>query len=329
MTSRVSENQNQRRLVQSILDNKRRVEKYGEEVATGVRVQEPGDSNYAGSISQYQQTLARIEQYKASTSSAKSYLQFQDDVMSSTADVMIRLKEVATQAANETNGAVPRSQMANEVWQIRDQLVSLANSTYQGRFIYGGADDDDPPFDAATYTTPASGSASQRYLFDAELGTSTLRTVEVADGVRVTLNASGRDLFATAIESAERLGRALQGYSTTPAVGTPDGGGVAYTFPNDAALQTDAIQGAIDLMNTARNTQIIPERNRLGGEMKRIETGESLLELTKQTTEEVLSRFQGADEADSATKLSLAQSALEASYTVTSRALKLSILDYL
>ena len=327
--TRVSEGQIHRSSLKTILDNKKLVEQYSNEVATGIKAQAPGDSNYAGSITQFQEQLSQIEQYKNTSAEAKSQLQFQENVINSASDIMIRLKEIGTQAANETNSPSARSQLAEEVFQIRDQLANLGNSTYKGRYIFGGADDDDPPFDPTTYATPATGPESQRYVWDNEIGTNTTRTVEVADGVSITLNTPGNNLFSNAISAAERLGRSLKGYATTPATGAPNGGGAAYTFPTDFSLQTKDIAATLDQMDQARNADLIPEQNRIGGKLKRIETGESLLDLTKQTTQEVLDRLQGADEAESATKLSLAQSALQASYSVTAKTLKLTILDYL
>jgi flagellin-like hook-associated protein FlgL len=104
---------------------------------------------------------------------------------------------------------------------------------------------------------------------------------------------------------------------------------VAYTFPADYAAQTQEIRDSITLLTQARDQDILPERVSLGGRLRRLETAESLLSLTKVSADEVLSRIQNVDETEAAASLAEAQNALESSYTVTARVLRLSILDYI
>lgn len=329
MTSRVSENQTTRQMVSFALENKRRVGQFANQLTSGVKVSKPSDSIDAGTISRYQQQIAKIDTYTTTIAQAKSFLVFQDDIVNQANDLLVRAKEIAQQGANETLSAFARSQLAEEVYQIRDQMAGLANSSYQGKFVYGGTDDDDPPYDQVTYTTPATGEANTRYVFDGEAGTLASKSVRVTDEISVSLNTPGDQLFGNSLAALERLSRALAGYSTTPSTGTPDGGGVAYTFPNDYHTQTQDIKACIDLINTARDREVIPERVSLGGRLRRLETGEALLELTKNSAKEVLSRIQDADETEAASNLQQAQTALQASYSVTAKVLRLTILDYI
>lgn len=327
--TRISESQFTRSLIAHTANNKARVDKYSEQVATGLKAALPSDSTDSGVISRYKQQLDRIDGYMTTIARVKSFVQFQDDALSQMDELLLRAKEIASQGANESLTPSARAFLAEEVFQIRDQIVGLGNSSYQGRYVYGGADDDDPPFDSMEYTEPVSGPASIKYEFDAELGTSQLRSVNITDDVAVTLSTPGGDVFGTSIEALERLGRALAGYATTPASGTPDGGGLAYTFPTDYAQQTADIKYTIDLLNKARDEDILPERTMLGGKMRRLETAESLLTLSKTSAQEVLSKIQNADETESVANLTQAQTALQASYSVTAKALRLTIMDYI
>jgi len=327
--TRISENQFTRRLIEQTISNKARVDKYSQQVATGVKAALPGDSTDSGIIARYKQQLDRIDGYTTTIARVKSFVQFQDDALAQMDELILRTKEIASQGANESLTPSARAFLAEEVFQIRDQVIGLGNSSYQGRFVYGGADDDDPPFDAGTYALPASGPAAVKYDFDAELGTSQLRSINVTDDVAITLNTPGGDIFGTTIEALERLGRSLFGYSTTPASGTPNGGGTAYSFPTDYVQQTTDIKYAIDLLNQARDEDLLPERTMLGGKMRRLETAEALLSLSKTSAQEVLSKIQNADETESVANLTQAQTALQASYSVTAKALRLTIMDYI
>ncbi len=327
--TRISENRTQRTLVTNTLLNKERLDKYSREVSSGLKVALPGDSSDSGTVSRYQQTLQKIDSYTTTVAQTKSILQFQDTIMEQMNELIIRAKEVATQGANETLSVSARAHLAEEIYQIRDHVASLANSTYQGRYIFGGSDDDDPPYDSTTYSEPATGTAATRYVFDAELGTAVTKVVDLTENLSINLNTPANRLFGTTLEAMERLGRALGGYATLPATGSPDGTGAAYTMPTDYPAQTAAIKNSIDLLNRARENEIIPERVSLGGRLRRIETAESLLGLTRNSAEDVLGRIQNIDETESAANLARAQSALEASYTVTAKVLRMSILDYI
>jgi flagellar hook-associated protein 3 FlgL len=326
---RVSENQNVRMMVTNALENKRRLNDLSNQLTTGLKVNKPSDSVDAGAIARYQTLIGKVDSYGVAIAQAKSFLEFQDGIVAQGTQVVIRTKEIAQQAANGTLSVESRSKLAEEVWQLRDQLVGLANSTYQGRYVYGGKDDDDPPYDSQTYTAPADGPASIRNVFDAEAGTDAVKSVRITDEISVNLNTPADKVFGTSIEALERLGRSLVGYRTNPLPsGSPDGSGAPYVFPGDSNTQIEDVRTAIDLLNTAQG-ELISERTTLGGKLNRLETGQSLLDLTKNSAKEVLSRLQDADETEAAAGLQQAQTALQASYLVTSKILKMTIMDYI
>lgn len=328
--TRISDNQRSRNLILSIQQNRANVDRYGNEVTTGQKVQQPGDSNVSGTVATLQETLNRVEGSTARIADVKSTLTFQDDVMNEVNAILIRAKEVATQAANTTNSEITRAQQAEEVFQMRDQLVNLANSTLKGRYIFGGAADNQPPYNPLTYVDPATGPASVRYEFDAvEPGITQVRTVQITNEVGIVTTTPANTIFDNAIQALERLGRAMAGYDTNPPTGAPDGTGAAFVFPADLTAQTDDIRGAIDLINTAREQDILPERVSLGGRLRRIESAESILNLSKNNAIEVLDRLQSSDIVEAASKLTLAQTALNASLSVTTQLLNQSILDFI
>lgn len=327
--TRVTESSLARNLIGYMTDNRNVIDKLNNAISSGVTVHTPGDSEIAGTISQFQQSLDKATSYKNRITSTGDLLNFQENVLGQVNDLLVRAKEIAAQAANETNSPTIRSQMAAEAYEIRDHIVSLANSTYQGRYIYGGIDDNDPPYDAATYTNPSSGAGSQRYVYDTDAGSTTTRSISITDNLTITTNTPGNTLFDNAIQGLERLGRALEGYETLPASGAPTGAGAAYSFPTDYARQTADIKAVMDQLDTARQTDIAPERTDIAGRQTRIQTAKSLLDLTINSSQEALDQYQNTDVVSAATQLTQAQTALQASLQVSVKALGLSILDYI
>lgn len=334
--ARITEMQNQRTLLLHFGRNKDAVDDAQREVSTGIRVDKPGrDSSVAGTISQTRESLGRIDLYGNRISNVRGYLNFRDSVLDQTNQVLLRTRELAQQAANGTAGASVRSQIGDEVIQLRDQLVSLANSKYQDKYIHSGAADDTPPYGAATYTTPATGPESQRYNFTSATGTAVARTVKITDDLSVTVNTAGNQLFDNAIGAVERLMRALKGYSTGPMAsdrsptGNPDGTGTAYNLPAENDLQTTDIQNAMNSIATAMTDDIQPERSNVAGKVARLDTAETQLSALKHNLTELLGRIQDADAVVSASDLAQAQNMLNASLRAGAQILNNSILNYL
>jgi flagellin-like hook-associated protein FlgL len=164
------------------------------------------------------------------------------------------------------------------------------------------------------------------YVFASNAGASVVKSIKVTDDMSISVNTPGSEVFGRAILALESLGRALSNYDTTVDNGAATGAGTTFTTIQD---QTSAISAALDLLKRAREEDIMPERVNLGGRMKRLEAAESVLELSSFSAKQVLNQLQDTDFAESASNLSQAQTALEASLAVSSRILQQSILDYL
>jgi flagellin-like hook-associated protein FlgL len=127
----------------------------------------------------------------------------------------------------------------------------------------------------------------------------------------------------------------LSGYRTNPPVTdpssppSPDGSGTAYTFPADYAAQTEDIRQTIDILKSASSTQLGTERSSLGARLNKLQSARSVVEVAQVSARESLSGLQDTDIAQSATNLSEARTALEATMTVSGQVLRLTILDYL
>ncbi|MEZ4753157.1 MAG: flagellar hook-associated protein FlgL [Bdellovibrionota bacterium] len=339
--TRITENMISSSLLRQMQTGQKQVERYGNEISTGLKVLQPGDSLSAGSIAEFQSQVTRLESYETRVKVATGQLQFQDEVLRQANEVVIRAKELATQGANETLSAEKRLLIAEEVYQLRDHLASLGNSTYQGRYIFGGNEDDNAPFTPNATPYPAFNasipSSEVNYEYTGATGATATRTVQVSDTTSITLNTPGDEIFINAIHALERLGRSLAGYTTEPALANPivpaapdtTQPNAAYTFPADYTVQTQDIKDAITLLDLAKQDDILPEQISVAGRLNRLNSVASVLEATKFASKNVLAKLQEADMDESISKFSQAQTALQASYTIAAQVQSLSILNYL
>lgn len=335
MAIRVTNREAAGNFVRLLIEQRYNLEKARERVSTGIEVVNPSDdAGRSGSIVAFQGVIQRIDRHQERISFAQNLLDFQENVANSASDLIVRAKELATQAANDTLTQEARSLIADEVFQLRDQMVSLGNSTYQGLYIYGAADDDDAPFDSAQYTQAPldpTQPADRRFFYDAEAGTAVTRSVQISDSETVRVVTPGDQIFSGAIAGLERLGRALEGYRTGLDVtsGLPDGTGTAFTLPLEEPAQQDAILRALDALEVARSTDLGAEITSLGSRSARLTQVSAVLESLKINTDAARASIQDADPFASASQYANLQSSLQALLASGAQINNLSLLNYL
>ncbi len=331
--TRITETQIVRNSLALIQKSRSDIAKFSQETSSGIKIARPGDdAANAPTVASLRETINRFDKHKLRIQSASSTLSLQTDVLAQASDLLVRAKELASQGANEVLGAALRESLSHEVFQLRDAMVDLANTKFQGRYLYSGVADDQPaysPTGTPGYTNSTSQPGSIRYTYNTNAGSDLSNSVYISDDTSITTNTPGNGVFDGAIQALEILGRSLEGYRSTTTAGVPDGGGTAYTFPTDFSEQTQDILNAMTRLDTARTSDIAIERVSVAGKESRILNSTSILESLKSNLIEVLSKTQGADIFESATNLTQAQTALQTSLSVSGSILKISLLDYL
>lgn len=89
--------------------------------------------------------IAGYEQYSKNMTFAKGYLERSETSLRGIQDYLIRAKELAVGMANATYDEESRQVTALEIREIIDGVVSLANSSYGNRYVFGGFRTTTPP----------------------------------------------------------------------------------------------------------------------------------------------------------------------------------------
>ena len=180
------------------------------EAATGVAISKPSDDP-AGTakLLQLQQKLAQNAQFTRNADDGGGWLTTAGSTLSSVNDVLTKLRDLTVQAAN-TGTATPTSQAATatQMEALKQTLLSLANTQYQGRSVFAGTSDAGAAFNPDYSFNGAAGSAVQR-----RVGTDTTIRVDV-DGAAVFGTGSGSvfalvDTISSAITSGANAGGQL------------------------------------------------------------------------------------------------------------------------
>ena len=132
--------------------------------------------------------LQKLETYQKNVNNASTQLDYLDDTFSTIIDKMQRINDLAVQAANGAGGTVTIDACKIEINELKENIVALANTQYNGVYIFGGANTTTPPYsleDDGSIVYSGTPSTDPGYA----------RKLEISDGVYVTLNAAGDQVF--------------------------------------------------------------------------------------------------------------------------------------
>ena len=122
-----------------ISNNQSRMERYQYQMATGKKIKVPSDDPVVAARALKLRTdVSEIAQYKKNVGDAQSWMEITETALSSIGDILHRAGELAVQAANETNSLEETQKIRSEISQLKEQVVDLANTSYNGRYIFSG-----------------------------------------------------------------------------------------------------------------------------------------------------------------------------------------------
>lgn len=163
--------------------------KVQEQLATGLQIVKPSDEpDKASLITRLEGELSRQASYQDTLKAVNVRLTASETALKNTSDVMYRIKELAVQAANDTVGAQDRQSIALEMGNLREQILSLANSQdSNGNYLFSGSKAGSPAF---------SQDATGRIRYE---GDQARMQVNVGDNRRMNLNMPGSDAFTRVV----------------------------------------------------------------------------------------------------------------------------------
>jgi len=119
------------------------------QAATQKRVTKPSDDPLAASrVLSSRIDLQGNKQFSKSMTYAKSFLEFSDQSLGELGDILVRAKELALQQSSDgASNEHTRRVVATELEQLHHQMVAIGNRKLGDRFIFGGYNTQQTPFD--------------------------------------------------------------------------------------------------------------------------------------------------------------------------------------
>jgi flagellar hook-associated protein 3 FlgL len=269
-----------------------------QEVSTGKSVNQPSD-NPSASAAMVQNTIETgdVDQYTQNVTSVLSTVQSASSALSNVTTSLTQAVSLGTEGANGTNSAADLQSIASEVQGILSSVVSAANTSVAGTYVFGGTGTSTP------YTADPTSPTGYTYN-----GTSDSNSVAVGDNTSIQINLPGSQIFSNAsnnvIGALSSLVTALQS-GNSASIGTATAG-------VDSALN---FVGQQQVFYSNAETQLNAQGTALQQDTVTLSTQENNLI--------------GVDEATAATELSQAETDNNAAMAAAAKVLPNSLLNYL
>ncbi|MGY1720116.1 flagellar hook-associated protein FlgL [Blastococcus sp. SYSU DS0552] len=177
--------------------------KLQQQLTSGRLINAPSDSpTGTNKAMQLRSEQAAVEQFGRNISDADSWLSITDSTLQNMLDVTRRVRDLTVQGASTgSSSEASRRALATEVASLRESLLGLANTTIQGRPVFGGV---------TTGATAYSDAGDFQGIAGAD-GADVMRRVSFTEEVRVDLTGpeafgpAGADLFALVARIADDL----------------------------------------------------------------------------------------------------------------------------
>jgi flagellar hook-associated protein 3 FlgL len=280
------------------------------QLAQGKQLLKPSDSpDQAAVIQRMKSVMSRQESFKTSLSTLNARLQNEDTTLKSATSLLIRAKELAVQAANDTLAPVNRKALAAEMQGVRDQLLSLANAKDDnGHFLFAGTRSDQPAF--------ASPGPGQTPIYQ---GDQTRMTVMVGEQRTIPINRTGTDAFVSLSRFNEQTQK-TEGVSFFKVMDDLVSG---INNSNDVAMQRGVLE-----MTSLLNGLSLAHAD-IGTDMNVVEQQTSVVEDTILNLKANLSTVEDLDYAAAITKMNQQMLSLEAAQSSFSKMAQLTLFNYL
>jgi len=290
---RVTEGMNYQTLLRDLAFGQDRLQNSQNEVSTGKKVTAPSDNPIAASdIVRLNTEGNEAGQFSKNLTFAKAKLQIADTALDGVEQMVERARTLGQLSLGEGN---PASAYVTELNGLRDQIISAANTTNAGRYIFGGS---------ITTTAPYVKNPDTSVTY---AGNNQDMPLQVSRNSTLQTQVAGSDIFSGSVDI----------FTTMSDLAT------AMQAGDKAAIdaQVKKLEQFSDTVSVARS--------KIGGYLNAAANVDSELSSTGLVRKSELSHVQDADLAQAITELTMNQQQLQATMAVGARLSQLTILDYL
>ena len=171
--------------INSMLEQQTKLFETQNQLSTGKRINSPSDDpTGAAQLVGLSESTKLTAQYQENILAARTRLELEETALGSAGESLQRVRELAIQALNDTNGASERTAIAVEVRQLASEVMGLANrKDGSGQFMFAGFQ---------VLTTPFSEAPPGTFNYNGDQGQ---RQIQIGPARQIADGDSGQALF--------------------------------------------------------------------------------------------------------------------------------------
>jgi len=178
-------------------ENLKRLYKLQEKVASGKEFQNPSDNpSGVAAVFSLRSTLTTSTAYLDSIANTDSWMTTTDFSLNQAVQLATRAINLARQGGTDTVGDEQRSSLATEIDIILQQIVNVANSTHEGKYIFSGFKTQTPPFSLVDNNSDGQ---LDDVIYNGGVNETITRTL--SPGISIPLNIDGKDTFEALLKA--------------------------------------------------------------------------------------------------------------------------------
>ena len=299
---RITNNMMNTAFLQDLQRNLRHLDTMQRRINSGKVVSRPSDDPVRlQQIFKLETAIDQHEQYIRAIDDADAWLASTDAALDQAGAIVIRVKGLAVQGANGTNDLDAMRALADEVKQIAEQLVGVANATHAGRYIFAGTNTTVKPFSDIDWEA-----ADLQDKLQSLANTESIH-YEIGPQVTMPVNTTAEKAFGKD-EQAIRLLIRLEG-----------------ALRADDKDEINTILGELDVVES----QLLTARSEVGARMNRLEATKSRFTDDIITYRALKSQAEDVDVSEAIMYLKTQEAVYHASLAVGARLMQPTLVDFL
>lgn len=282
--------------------NLEQMQKYQNQLSTGKEVSKPSDNPMlVARVMGLDSNIRMNDQYGKNINDSLGWTDTADGALNEVTNTLQRARELVVYGANGTLSDTDRLALKDEVAMLKEQLVQVLNTNYDGRYIFGGQKTTEPPFSITSGNMTYNGNNDN-------IGR------EIAQGVSVNIESDGTKITTASGTSAgnEEIGKLLDNV-----IGALEGG--------RSDELSDNLLGDMD----KHLDNVIRFRSKMGAVYNRLEAAKERNSSENLSMTELLSKSEDIDLAEKMMEFSVMSTVYQASLSAGAKVLQPSLLDYI
>lgn len=300
---RVTQNMISANLMKNLNKSYAELDKYFNQLNTGKKINRPSDDPVSAMNGMgYRTELARVEQYKRNTNELHNWYDNSDAALNQISKGLDRIRYLAVQASNGTYDESERKNIAKEVEQIKQDLIDLANTKVNDKYIFNGTETNQRPVRVSEGNVDYENSSFDKGQVN----------IEVSNGTDFVANIEGSTIFGELTGEDNDMFSIIESFINKLENNDSDG---------DLDVSIEELDGVID--------NVINARADIGARMNRLELVENRLEHQEVIATSTLSKNEDVNYAEAITNLITQQSIHRAALSSGSQIIQPTLLDFL